>query len=73
MSTVPGEDALRDAGLVAPELDGAVNLAEEMRDAHDDADPEAYQPPNPRPDKEDLADEADVIDQARAVPDDEQH
>lgn len=88
MSTLPGDDALRDAGLTGPEIDEAVNLAEEVtRSLSDDVpqepdDPEApdvvseeYRPGTPRPDLAGEADEADVIEQSWTVPsdDDEAH
>lgn len=83
MSTLPGDDALRDAGLTGPEIDEAVNLAEEVtRDADgvplEPEDPEApdvtveeYRPATPRPDLAGEADEADVIEQSWTVPSDD--
>ncbi|MBD8078088.1 hypothetical protein [Cellulosimicrobium arenosum] len=70
MSTIPGNEAWRDAGLV--ENEEVVNLVEEASD--DDADrdtdqvPEEYHPGSARPDRADEAAEADVAEQASAVP-----
>ncbi|NKY38651.1 hypothetical protein [Cellulomonas septica] len=66
MSTVPGDDTWRDAGLepVAPET--PLRLTD---DATDDApDPEEYQPGFPRADRDGRADEADVVEQDTEVP-----
>ena len=87
MSTLPGDDALRDAGLTGPEIDETVNLAEEAARAATDRPqvpdaPEAldgvseeYRPGTARPDLAGAADEADVIDQSWTVPvdDDDSH
>lgn len=77
MSTVPGDDALRDAGIVSHDLDEAVNLVDELatgpRHAASPAVPEDYAPGTARPDLSGGADEADVLDQAWAVPADEDH
>lgn len=76
MSTIPGDDSLRDAGLVGHDLDEAVNLVDEIErpvdlpDPETGAVPEDYDPGTPRPDRTDGADEADVLDQAWAVPPD---
>jgi hypothetical protein len=62
MTTVPGMESWRDAGIAAPdpaEPVEATNVAED------------YLPDEPRPDLADEADEADVVEQAAAVPDDE--
>ncbi|WP_265520919.1 hypothetical protein [Oerskovia flava] len=73
MSTVPGHDAWRDAGLTEP-ADDVVNLVEEV-DERGSAVPdraadaaEEYRPHTPRPDLDGEADEADVVEQASAVP-----
>lgn len=72
MSTVPGHDAWRDAGLQAP--DETTSLAEEAdastrEDAPaDDARAEEYRPGTARPDLAGEADEADVAEQAAVVP-----
>lgn len=85
MSTLPGDDALRDAGLTGPEIDEAVNLAEEVTrdlsddvpqepddvEAPDDVFVEEYRPATPRPDLAGEADEADVIEQSWTVPSDD--
>lgn len=58
MSTLPGPDSWRDAGLVPPE-DAEVDTARE---------PDEYVPDAPRPDYDGTADEADVVEQALDVP-----
>lgn len=87
MSTQPGNDALRDAGLTSPDLDGAVNLTEELEtqlaaesvaatgpDARTaDVPHEDYAPGTPRPDQRGAADEADVVEQAAVVPEDDEY
>ncbi|MEP7763408.1 hypothetical protein [Sanguibacter sp. 25GB23B1] len=78
MSTVPGDDALRDAGIISHDLDEAVNLVDEIErplvPAHVEtaAVPEDYDPGTARPDLAGGADEADVLDQAWVVPVDEE-
>lgn len=72
MSTVPGDDAWRDASLVEQDED-VVSLAEESQDdgpGVDDTEHESdeYRPRTARPDLHGEADEADVVDQASAVP-----
>lgn len=62
MSTVPGPESWVDAGLVEPELEDVVEAT---------ATPEEYSPPDPRPDLEGAAAEADVAEQAVEVPDDQ--
>src|SRR5690606_19572003 len=77
MSTVPGHDSLRDAGLLTPdplsqdadarpavpELDGApVTTPDQARDG------EEYRPADPEPGRSGDADAADVAEQAAAVP-----
>ncbi|MBD5787058.1 hypothetical protein IF650_12795 [Cellulosimicrobium terreum] len=75
MSTVPGDDSTRDAGLVTPDED-VVNLVEET-EVEDTATAGAgepgrgtdeYVPRSARPDLDGTADEADVVEQASAVP-----
>lgn len=61
MSTLPGPDSWRDAGLVPPE-DAEVDTTHE---------PDEYVPDAPRPDTDGSADEADVVEQALDVPADE--
>ena len=73
MSTIPGDDALRDAGLLGHDVDEAVNLADEIErpvdlpDPETGAAPEDYDPGTARPDRTGDADEADVLDQAWVV------
>ncbi|MHA7133994.1 hypothetical protein [Oerskovia turbata] len=70
MSTVPGSESWRDAGLQTPDDDTPRNLVEEETrpptPARDEA--EDYEPATPRPDLEGEADEADVVEQASVVP-----
>lgn len=70
MSTVPGHDSLRDAGLEGADPFEPVNLVEDVTTDPQSAEvePEEYRPGNPRPDTEDSADEADVVEQAAVVP-----
>lgn len=58
MSTLPGPDSWRDAGLVPPE-DAEVDTTHEA---------DEYVPDAPRPDNDGGADEADVVEQALDVP-----
>ncbi|HEY0119984.1 MAG TPA: hypothetical protein VGC04_14510 [Cellulomonas sp.] len=72
MSTVPGADAWRDAGLVPVGPDEPRRLGDP--DAASDepsTDPEDYAPDFPRGDLDDRADEADVVDQDTEVPADD--
>ncbi len=62
MSTTPGPEAWQDAGLVEPSYATPVEVPDE---------PEEYLPPDPRPDRRGEAEEADVVEQALEVPDDE--
>ncbi len=73
MSTVPGTDAWRDAGLLQPE-EGPIDLAEEAERKRTAAGPDrdAYRPDTARADLRGEADEADVVEQAAAVPTDEE-
>lgn len=69
MSTVPGPDAWRDAGLVPVEPDEPRRLGDEEVDP--DAvpvDPEEYAPDFARADLDDRAAEADVVEQDTEVP-----
>ncbi len=69
MSTVPGSDAWRDAGLVPVEPDEPRRLGDEDTPPDEPAtDPEEYAPGFPRADLDDRADEADVVDQDTEVP-----
>lgn len=67
MSTVPGPDAWRDAGLVPADPDVPARLTDD-EDAPEPADPEEYTPDFPRADLEGAADEADVVEQDIEVP-----
>lgn len=62
MSTVPGSDAWRDAGLEPVEPEPA-RLVDDL----DPPDPDEYEPDFPRPDLDGSADEADVVDQDSEV------
>lgn len=68
MSTVPGEQSWRDAGLVDPDAHEPVNLVDEAQSPSADSG-EEYHPGTARPDLSDQASEADVADQAVVVPD----
>lgn len=75
MSTVPGDDAQRDAGLVEPDEE-VVNLVEEVESGdppvdHPEHAPDEYRPASARPDLAGEASEADVVEQASAVPGEE--
>ena len=70
MSTVPGAEAWRDAGLVTPD-DVPTNLVEEKSQGEPTPSPEDaedYTPGTPRPDLDGEAAEADVVEQAAVVP-----
>ena len=73
MSTVPGPEAWRDAGLAPVEPDEPRRLVDED-DAPDEnpPEPEDYSPDFPRADREDRADEADVVEQDTEVPADDE-
>ncbi|WP_421740560.1 hypothetical protein [Cellulomonas sp.] len=71
MSTVPGNDAWRDAGLVPVDPDGPRSLADETADEVDTTDPEEYEPGFARADRDGRADEADVVEQDTEVPEDD--
>lgn len=68
MSTMPGDQSWRDAGLTEPAL---TDLPEVAPDDDSDARDGAYQPDDPRPDLSGAADPADVAEQVVPVPDDE--
>ena len=61
MSTIPGPESWQDAGLVEPPLAQPVEVPEDADD---------YMPPEPRPDREGAAEEADVAEQAADLPED---
>lgn len=67
MSTVPGEQSWRDAGLVDPDAHEPVNLVDEAS-APSVSSGEDYAPGTARPDLDGRATEADVADQAVVVP-----
>jgi hypothetical protein len=67
MSTVPGNDAWRDAGLAPVDPDGPRRLGDDTPQT----DPEEYEPGFARADREGRADEADVVEQDTEVPDDD--
>lgn len=70
MSTVPGAEAWRDAGLTTPD-DVPTNLVEEESQGDPPPSPEDaedYTPGSPRPDLDGEAAEADVVEQAAVVP-----
>lgn len=69
MSTIPGEESWRDAGLNDPDANDPVSLADEVS-SPSAASGEDYHPATARPDLHGRASEADVIDQAAIVPDD---
>ncbi|KRD42835.1 hypothetical protein ASE38_00615 [Cellulomonas sp. Root930] len=71
MSTVPGNDAWRDAGLVPVDPDGPRSLADEADDEVDATDPEEYEPGFARADRDGRADEADVVEQDTELPEDD--
>ncbi|MDM7855704.1 hypothetical protein [Cellulomonas alba] len=69
MSTVPGHDAWRDAGLEPTPPDAPARLTD---DEDDEArDPEEYTPGFPRADRDGAAAEADVVEQDTEVPEDD--
>lgn len=64
MSTIPGRDAWRDAGLERPD-------DVDPPESPDDPTEGGYAPADPRPDLDGLADPADVAEQRAEVPDEE--
>ena len=69
MSTVPGSDAWKDAGLAPVDPDGPRSLTDDVDAAED---PEEYEPGFARADREGRADEADVVEQDTEVPADDE-
>lgn len=69
MSTVPGSDAWKDAGLAPVDPDGPRSLTDETDDVED---PEEYEPGFARADRDGRADEADVVEQDTEVPADDE-
>ena len=73
MSTVPGPEAWRDAGLAPVEPDAPRRLGDDDAPPDEDAnDPEDYSPDFARADRDDRANEADVVEQDTEVPIDEE-
>jgi len=73
MSTVPGPQSWRDAGLAPADTEQPLRLTDADGDAAPDAeDPEEYEPAPPRPDRAGTAEEADVVEQAAEVPVDDE-
>lgn len=73
MSTVPGPQSWRDAGLAPVDTEQPLRLTDTDTDAvPDERDEEEYEPAPPRPDREGTAEEADVVDQAAEVPVDDE-
>ncbi|TDE97182.1 hypothetical protein EXU48_02915 [Occultella glacieicola] len=70
MSTLPGHESWRDAGLVEDDETDPKNLVEEATHPEHTAG-EDYRPGTARPDLDDRAGEADVIDQSVVVPDED--
>ena len=70
MSTLPGPETWRDAGLDQVDPGGDVEIAPDPLGAPA-AEPGEYAPDAPRPEVVDEADPADVTEQARSVPPDE--
>ncbi|CAL8976622.1 MAG: hypothetical protein BGO38_02450 [Cellulomonas sp. 73-145] len=64
MSTVPGQDSWRDAGLEPVDPEVPRRLTDE---AEPEPDAEEYAPGFPRPDRDDVAAEADVVEQDTEV------
>jgi hypothetical protein len=75
MSTVPGRESWRDAGLTTPELADAVMVEPDLVAGAvpaDPDDPEEHEPSGAGPEPRADADEADLADQLAEVPVDEQ-
>ena len=70
MSTVPGSDAWKDAGLAPVDPDGPRSL--DGRRGRRADDPEEYEPGFARADRDGRADEADVVEQDTEVPADDE-
>ncbi|PJI94583.1 hypothetical protein [Luteimicrobium subarcticum] len=67
MSTLPGDDSLRDAGLEPVGTDAVVHAAQEPSPDADVLDEADYQPSPGLPDPDREADDADVVEQADEV------
>ncbi|WP_448631526.1 hypothetical protein [Cellulomonas soli] len=68
MSTVPGSDAWRDAGLAPVDPDQPRRLTDVLDATAQPDDPEEYEPGFARADQEGAADEADVLEQDTEIP-----
>ncbi|UZN04416.1 hypothetical protein [Cellulomonas sp. S1-8] len=70
MSTVPGSQSWRDAGLAPVDTAQPLRLtdSDETPEHPDGSDPEEHVPTSPRADRDGLAEEADVAEQAIEVP-----
>ncbi len=69
MSTVPGPQSWRDAGLAPVDTQEPLRLTDvDADDVPDGRDAEEYAPPPARADLEGQAEEADVVEQAQEVP-----
>jgi hypothetical protein len=66
MSTVPGSDAWRDAGLEPAAPEQPLRLTDDPDETP--PDPEEYEPGFARADRDGTADEADVVEQDTEVP-----
>ncbi|WP_263120791.1 hypothetical protein [Cellulomonas sp. RIT-PI-Y] len=71
MSTVPGHESWRDAGLESPATTDLPELDPADRDDPDDPADGGYHPADPRPDLDGRADPADVAEQRAELPEDE--
>ncbi len=72
MSTVPGAQSWSDAGLAPVDTEQPLSLTDADGTAGDEEmEPEDHVPGFPRPDREDRAAEADVVEQSAEVPLDE--
>mgnify|MGYP005816536397 CR=1 FL=1 len=67
MSTIPGSEAWRDAGLVPVDPEEPRRLGDEET-APDEPEAEEYAPAFPRADRAGQANEADVVEQDTEVP-----
>lgn len=69
MSTVPGPQSWRDAGLAPTDDEEPLRLTDVDEDDVPDArDAEEYAPAPARADREGMAEEADVVEQSAEVP-----
>ncbi|GIG40362.1 hypothetical protein [Cellulomonas phragmiteti] len=68
MSTVPGPESWRDAGLAPVDPDVPLRLTDVSPDVPGEHDAEEHVPDFPRADRDGLAEEADVVEQSVEVP-----